>query len=236
VEDDEDHYLLTKHLLSKTEARSELEWVTNYQAALETMKKNEHDICLLDYRLGARNGLELLREALASECTAPIILLTGMEDRAVDLEAMRAGAADYLIKGQISAPLLERSIRYAISRNRTEQELKRQSSTLRSQAALIDLAYATMMVQDMENKVVFWNPSAADLYGWSNDEVQGKVVYSLLKTQFPKPFPEIQRELLEHGYWKENSSILNATGLLWWFSAGSLCSAMISESPRRFWK
>src|SRR5918992_215576 len=96
--------------------RIELEWLTDYDDALKAIERQEHDVCLLEYRLGEHSGLELLREALERGHKGPIILLTGQGDREVDLEAMQAGAADYLVKGQIDAPLLERSIRYAFTR------------------------------------------------------------------------------------------------------------------------
>ena len=115
VEDDEDDYLIIRDLLSEMKT-FELEWVTNYDDALEAIERGEHDVCLLDYRLGERNGLELLHEASERGFKVPIILLTGQGDREVDLEAMRAGAAGYLAKGQIDAPLLERSVRYAFTR------------------------------------------------------------------------------------------------------------------------
>lgn len=123
VEDDEDDYLITQDLLSEIDPGGyELEWAADYEAGREAMARDAHDVCLLDYRLGARTGLELLREARARDYRAPIILLTGQEDREVDLEAMQAGAADYLVKGRFSADLLERSIRYSIAHRRNEQE------------------------------------------------------------------------------------------------------------------
>src|SRR5207302_807112 len=70
------------------------------------------------------SGVELLRQAVEGGCGAPFILLTGQGDRQVDMEAMQAGAADYLIKGQIDAPLLERSIRYAIQHHRDREALR----------------------------------------------------------------------------------------------------------------
>ena len=60
VEDDEDDYVIIRDLLSEME-RFELEWVTDYNGALEAIEREEHDVCLLDYRLGERSGLELLR-------------------------------------------------------------------------------------------------------------------------------------------------------------------------------
>jgi len=125
VEDDEDDYFLTRDLLSEIQGqRFCLEWVKDYDTALEAMGRNGHDVYLLDYWLGQRNGLELLRGAREGGCQGPIILLTGQGEREVDIEAMRAGAADFLIKGRIDAALLERSLRYAIERQRDRKALR----------------------------------------------------------------------------------------------------------------
>jgi len=130
VEDDEDDYLCTRDLLRDMgEGRFALDWVVKFEDAVAAMARHEHDVYLVDYRLGDHNGLELLNEA--SRNGAPVILLTGLDDRAVDLLAMQAGAVDYLVKGQIDAALLDRSIRYAIERKQMEEALRRQAEALR---------------------------------------------------------------------------------------------------------
>ena len=115
VEDDDDDVIITRKLLSRIKGTAyPLDSVTSYDAGLEAILKGEHDICLLDYRLGERDGLEFLRQAAERSCKIPVIVLTGVGDREVDLKAARAGASDYMVKGQITTPLLERSIRYAV--------------------------------------------------------------------------------------------------------------------------
>ncbi|MEZ5934000.1 MAG: EAL domain-containing protein [Alphaproteobacteria bacterium] len=124
IEDDEDDYFLTKELLSDVFGRQlALEWVSAWQPALERVLEGRHDVVVVDYRLGARNGLELVREAVHLGCGMPFIVLTGEGNREIDLEAMHAGATDYLVKGEITAPLLDRSIRYAIERRKSERHL-----------------------------------------------------------------------------------------------------------------
>src|SRR5205823_13476224 len=85
-----------------------------------------HDVYLLDYRLGPRSGLEMLRELKARGVTAPIILLTGQGEYETDRAAMVAGAADYLEKTRLDSVLLERSIRSALLQKRYQTELERQ--------------------------------------------------------------------------------------------------------------
>lgn len=62
VEDDEDDYIITRSLLADLKGRVfTLDWVKTYDAGLDAMRKNRHDVCLLDYRLGAHDGVELTR-------------------------------------------------------------------------------------------------------------------------------------------------------------------------------
>src|SRR4028119_1544284 len=174
VDDDEDDYILTADWLSEIQrAKFTLEWVATYDAALEAIAKKEHDVYLLDYRLGEHNGLELLEEAIALGCQAPIILLTGQGDNEIDLIAMKAGAADYLDKSKLGAQLLERSIRYAIERKQSEQKI-------REQAALLDIATDAIFVQDLQNQILFWNKGAQRMYGWKAEEVMGQDAHQLL--------------------------------------------------------
>jgi two-component system CheB/CheR fusion protein len=157
VEDDEDDYLLTRDLLAELPGnRFHLERASTYEAALKVMGTNRHDVYLLDYRLGARTGLELLREAVQSGCQGPMILLTGQGDREVDLEAMKGGAADYLIKGQINASLLERSIRYAIEGQRHREALRQARDDLekrvQERTAALDQANRALQTEINDRK------------------------------------------------------------------------------------
>ncbi len=120
IDDDEDDYLITKEILSDIEGQSyNLEWVDTYDVGLETMLQQKHDIYLVDYQIGEKTGLDLLNNAKNLGIKRPIIMLTGLGDREIDSKAIQAGAADYLIKGQITEALLERSIRHAIERHKT---------------------------------------------------------------------------------------------------------------------
>src|SRR5689334_18115447 len=104
------------------------------------MIRNQHDVCLLDYRLGARTGVELLRAALEQGCKSPIILLTGQGEHEIDMEAMKAGAADYLVKGRLDAGTLERSIRYAAERRRATDRAASEQARLAAFGEDIGLA------------------------------------------------------------------------------------------------
>jgi signal transduction histidine kinase len=125
VEDDEDDYTLVRDMLSEVpHVDYDVQWVSLYAQALKSIEKPDHDVCLLDYRLGERNGIDLLYEAIGTNYRIPIIFLTGQGDHEVDMEAMRAGAADFLAKKEITPSLLDRSIRYAIEQRRIMETLR----------------------------------------------------------------------------------------------------------------
>jgi signal transduction histidine kinase len=131
VDDDEDDYVLVRDMLSQLGGRRfELRWAPTCEAALEALERDPPHAALVDYRLGARSGIDLVREAAARGCTCPLILLTGQGSYEVDLEAMQAGAADYLVKDHLGVPLLERAIRYAIERKRAEEEREKLQAQL----------------------------------------------------------------------------------------------------------
>src|SRR3984957_17215823 len=79
VDDDEDDRALTDDLVSQIRLprRAALQWASSYEAGLAALRHDGSDVCLLDYRLGGRDGLELLSEARSQGCLCPIVLLTG---------------------------------------------------------------------------------------------------------------------------------------------------------------
>lgn len=125
VDDDEDDFVYTRSLLSDIRpGQFQLDWARNFEAGMAAFRSCEYDAYLVDYRLGDRDGLELVRQAVGGGCRAPIIVMTGQGSYAVDVEAMHAGATDYLSKGELTAPVLERTIRYAIGYKHSEKLLQ----------------------------------------------------------------------------------------------------------------
>ena len=91
--------------------------------ALSVISDERHDVYLIDYRLGAHNGLDLVRAGFTGRPTAPVIILTSQTDYEIDLEATNLGVTDFLLKQELNPLSLERSIRYAISHHRAMREL-----------------------------------------------------------------------------------------------------------------
>ncbi len=138
VEDDEDDYILTRGLLSESRAgQYDLEWVTSYESALDSLQRSSFDAILADYILGSQNGLDLVREANLRGYKTPIILLTGQGSYELDVEAMKIGASDYLDKSEVTPTLLERTIRYAIERRMANEVISQKSDYIEVQHHLM---------------------------------------------------------------------------------------------------
>ena len=121
IDDDEDDFILASRLLERTgEPAYAAEWAQTFEAGLARLRETPFDACLVDYRLGAMNGVSLIGDARALGVQVPFILLTGDASPEVDRAGMEAGAADYLQKSALTATALERSVRYAMQQRRLE--------------------------------------------------------------------------------------------------------------------
>jgi PAS domain S-box-containing protein len=125
IDDDEDDYFITSDYLNSIPGKSfVIDWCYTYADAIGHIKNAQHDIYLVDYRLGVKTGIDVIKEAVALQCDEPIILLTSKGDFRIDVEAMKQGAFDYLLKADLNSEKLERSIRYAIDRAASLRALK----------------------------------------------------------------------------------------------------------------
>lgn len=125
VEDDEDDYVLVESYLEQAyDGNIAITWADTYEKAQQFIAQSSYDIYLIDYYLGQQNGLDLTKEITSNTFVVnAVILLTGLDDHKIDMEATKSGAMDYLVKQELSAALLERSIRYALSRKSIEEKL-----------------------------------------------------------------------------------------------------------------
>jgi len=193
IDDDEDDYILTRELLAAAKAGVyTLDWAHSYEEGLAIAGRNEHDVCLVDYRLGEHNGVQLIRAARESRLTTPMILLTGQGDHEVDVEAMEAGATDYLIKHETPPARLERTIRYAVQinveRSRAEEAIRYSETKFRSVA---ESASDAIVSADATGQIISWNNAAYRIFGYSETEALGSSLTLLM--------PDVYRAAHEAG-------------------------------------
>ena len=216
VDDDEDSYLLTRHYLSKIAGeKHHLDWAPSYEKGLELIAEGRHDVYLLDYRLGARNGIDLLQEALALGCKAPIIMLT-TENPEVDAEAMRLGAADFLSKDRLDSSLLERSIRYSIKHFKTLQQLREREAQIN---AFMKNVPCAVYMKDLDGKYVYANETCAKVFRRSVEEVIGKTDAELLPKTTAAKARNLDQQVVAHNKAIETTESYNRDdGMHYWLT------------------
>lgn len=170
AEDDEDDAFLVRSFLSEIRGQLfEVDWAPTYEAADRQLSRDGYQLYLLDFQLGGRTGLDLLHLARQRGCAAPIIILTGHASEELEMEALRAGAADYLVKGEFDARLLGRSIRYSIERKRAENELKESEARFR---AIFESAAMGIVMVDRRGRPFNMNDAFCRMLGYTGDELR----------------------------------------------------------------
>jgi signal transduction histidine kinase/FixJ family two-component response regulator len=125
IDDDRSYQILITHMLSRADVNYIVEYVPTYEAGLEAINRGEHQIYLIDYDLGQISGIQLMREAMTKGLKAPVIMMTGQVREGVDMEAIKAGATDYIDKADLKPTTLQRAIHYALERDRVSKERER---------------------------------------------------------------------------------------------------------------
>ncbi len=161
IDDDEDDYLLLDAMLDEALGllSYRVTWAPDPEAARHRLAQGSFDVIVLDHYLGPTTGLELLPE-LRERSSAPIIMLTGQGNRDLDAAAMRGGASDYLTKDGLTGEVLERSVRHAIERQRTQRALRASEERYRT---LIASLQEGVIVLARDGRVLMHNQSAARL-------------------------------------------------------------------------
>ena len=239
VEDDEDGFLLTRGLLGEiTTFDCQTEWVSSLDAAQRAIAEKVFDVCLVDYHLGAHTGLEFLRQAAAQNFRQPMIMLTGQDDRQVDLEAMSAGAADYLVKSKMEAHLLERSIRYALERKRAEDRL---AEAAKRERAMIENALDIICTLDTEGRFVTINPACFKMWGYRPEELVGRKYIELVAPEDVKKTIDVVQSILsgaevtnfENCYQHKNGTLVNLAWTSHWSDSEQLMFAVAHDITER---
>ncbi len=171
VEDNPGDARLFTELVRETGAGQwKLVQVDRLSAALDLLKREPFDVMLLDLSLPDVEGLETLIRAHTEAPKIPIVVLTGHDDEALAVRAVRAGAQDYLVKGRMDGDLLVRSIRYASERGRAIEALERREEHYRS---LIENSMDLISILSLDGTIRYASPSHERMLGYPLDELVG---------------------------------------------------------------
>jgi PAS domain S-box-containing protein len=195
IDDDHDDFLIISDYLKAIETnRFSIDWCYNYPDAVSKIANKEHNIYFVDYRLGAKTGLDLLRDAEALKCEEPIILLTGFGNPAVDNEAMRIGAMDYLIKAELTTEKLERCIRYALERSAAIKALRANEQKYKN---IFERSKDAVFITDENLRFRDINLATSQLLEFEKADLIGRSLYDLIEDKATKI--KIQEGLLTVG-------------------------------------
>jgi PAS domain S-box-containing protein len=187
IEDNQgDAVLIREYLKTADPSKFDVKHKKSLADGLAEIENGNYQIILLDLGLPDSQGLNTLHAVDEKARDVPIVLLTGLDDEALALEAVGMGAQDYLVKGQVDSNLLARSIRYAVARKRSEMELMRLKTF---NEGIIQSMGEGIVLQDPEGYITFANPAACTLLGYSDEELIGK--------HWKEIIPPEQHELVE---------------------------------------
>jgi signal transduction histidine kinase len=130
IEDNPDDACLLREALDEAKEQIQLVHVGQLEDAAKLFGQESFQIILLDLSLPDSQGIETLVRVQGQAPSVPIVVLTGLDDDNIALQAVRAGAQDYLVKGEIDARNLLRAIRYASERKQAYEEMARLAADL----------------------------------------------------------------------------------------------------------
>jgi len=125
IEDNKDFVKLVQVYLQRYEKdKFEIVWRENHADAIAILnERKDFDIILMDYFLPGKNGLEITKELLERKINIPVVFLTVNKDFDLALDVMKLGVADYLVKEEISSPVLPKTVLSVIEKHRLSKQL-----------------------------------------------------------------------------------------------------------------
>ena len=166
-------------------------------AGLSVLSGGEIDAILLDLGLPDSQGLDTVSVVRESNPAMPIVVLTGLDDDEVGVRALQKGAQDYLVKGEMSSPLLARTIRYAIERNRVEQALRESEEKYRT---LFEAAGDAIFIHDLNGRLLDVNRATVERLGCSREELLAMSLTDFVPPEFAALAPDRIRKIVERGH------------------------------------
>ena len=181
IDDDEDDFILTSGFINSIEDKTfDIQWCYNYKTALDLIASKKFHLYFVDYRLGAKTGIDLLSEAMKMNCEEPIILLTGKGNSAIDKQAMQMGAVDYLIKSELTSEKLERCIRYALERAASTKALRANERKYRN---IFEKSKEAVFTTDLSLVFKDVNAAMVNLMGTEKNQLIKHTLYQFIDNE-----------------------------------------------------
>jgi PAS domain S-box-containing protein len=260
VEDNPGDARLIKEMLKTESAPFELETVGRLAAAFEKLKGSKYDVMLLDLGLPDSKGMETMEKVQKLAADLPIIILTGMTDEQIGIQAVEQGAQDFLIKWEASEAVLARTINYAIERKKADERLRKSEQQLELAVNGADLG---LWDWDVSTCRITYNERTSEIIG-EGPEVRSMDIDRIPAIVHPDDLPGARQRIMAHlngetpvidiqcrvngptGRWKwiqisgkvverdENSRALRAAGIIKDVSELVLAHEALRQSEERY--
>ena len=215
IEDNPGDARIIEELLAQAKGLAfRLEWVDSLTAGMERLKARKVDVVLLDLGLPESVGIDTLQRLFAQMTAVPtVVVLSGLTDESMAVQAVQFGAQDYLVKGQVDSALLVRSIRYAIERGQAKEALQQAHAELEQRVrqrtleltTAIDALHAeiaerkradekfkwvlesapdAMVIANSAGKIRIVNSQTEKLFGYARDELYAQTIEMLMPQRF----------------------------------------------------
>lgn len=172
IDDDEDDFFIIKDYIHSINGNQfVIDWFRDFDEAIEILRRQDYQLYFVDYYLGSKTGLDLLKIAADMKVDRPIVLLTGYGSKDIDVNAMLSGATDYLVKSELTTEKLERCIRYALERSAILRELKAREVKYRT---LFEGSKDAVFIADTDLVFTEVNYSAVQLLYSANGRLAGR--------------------------------------------------------------
>jgi diguanylate cyclase (GGDEF)-like protein/PAS domain S-box-containing protein len=193
VEDNSGDARLLREMFNEGPYHTELTHVECMREAEEHLSGRVFDVILLDLGLPDAQGLVAVRRAHAAAPRIPLVVLTGLDDESLAVQALQEGAEDYLVKGQIETRGLLRALRHAMERKFLEEALF--AETDRAQVTLNCIGEAVVCT-DVSGNITFLNVVAENMTGWSRQEAAGRPMAEVIRIKNARSHENIPNPMM----------------------------------------
>ncbi len=174
-------------------ARPEIEEADSFENAIDLVENRKYDAMLVDVRLPrGRTGLDLLLEARNRGIESPAIVISGQGDEVFAVEAMKAGASDYLVKSRLTVERIRDSLHRALDSAEKANLRKSAETALAKLAAIVESSQDAIVGKAPDGRIDIWNKAAENLFGYSAPEAIGRPIRIL----FPEGKVDDEEEIL----------------------------------------
>lgn len=184
IEDNPGDALLIREMLNEVKnSQFEVKHAKKLSEGLNHLQNNIFDVILLDLALPDSRGIETFNITNERASQMPIIILTGLSDEELAINAVGKGAQDYLVKGEVDSRLLDRSVRYAIERKIIEDKLKKSEERYR---IMVEKTQSGIFLINPFNKLNYVNQRMADMLGYKVKEMINRSIFDFLDEEGKK--------------------------------------------------